>query len=64
MKCTLDDVTYDKIKLLHKLSSLEWFIKKHAHPDAKTVGDESFKELLETMCSHINHYIQTLEEGI
>lgn len=64
MKCTLDDITYDKIKLLHQLSGIEWFINKHAHPDAHKVGDESFKELLENMCVTLNQYIQSLEEGI
>ncbi len=29
----LDNCTYDKIKILQELSSLLWFIQKHAHKE-------------------------------
>lgn len=31
MKCAIDDLIYDKIKILHELCALGWFIKKHAN---------------------------------
>ena len=29
----MDNCTYDKIKILHDLSRLLWFIKNHAHKE-------------------------------
>lgn len=43
----LDNCMYDKIKLLHKLSCILWFIKKHALEDARADSEctQVLKEL-------------------
>ncbi len=35
MSNPLDNCDYDKVKILHELSSILWFIKKHALVDAQ-----------------------------
>jgi len=44
----LDNCQYNKVKILHELSSLAWFIEKHAIENANKAGDTScIKEMEE-----------------
>ena len=36
----LDNCKYDKIKLLHEMSSMAWFIERHAKENAEKVGNK------------------------
>lgn len=51
----LDNCDYDKIKILHELSSVLWFIKKHALEDTQK-NTESFtflKQLESSLEKHV-----------
>lgn len=58
----LDHCTYDKIKLLHEISSLVWFIEHHAKGDAKTAKDVACQELLDKLAQDLEKYIVKLRE--
>ena len=42
----LDNCCYNKIKLIHDLSAMTWFIKKHAIEDAQQANDKACVDLL------------------
>ena len=60
----LKHCTYDKIKLLNELSSMLWFIEKHAKQDAKDAGDISCHELLEKLAHDLNTHIDALHKSL
>ncbi len=49
---------YDKVKILHDMSSLLWFVKEHAIKEAAKEGHEQcltyFKELEKDLEKHVN----------
>lgn len=53
----LNNYEYDKIKILHKLSCLQWFIKQHAEENAKKANNAEcvafYKELSADLEKHI-----------
>ena len=58
----LDHCTYDKIKILKEISSLVWFIEKHAKDDAITAKDDVCHDLLDKMSKDLEKYIVKLRE--
>ncbi len=56
----LDHCTYDKIKLLHELSSLLWFIEKYAKGDAKNANDTKCNEALDKLAQDLGKHIDQL----
>lgn len=58
----LDHCTYDKVKLLKELSSMVWFIEKHAKNDANKANDMACHELLEKLAEDMEKYIVKLRE--
>jgi hypothetical protein len=60
----LDNCSYNKIKLLHQLSSQLWFIQKHALQDAQAAGDieciQMLQEIEVTLQSHLERLRQSL----
>lgn len=56
----LDHCTYDKIKLLHELSSLAWFIEQHAKKDASS--DKQFQEVLQKLSKDFSVYIHEIKK--
>ncbi len=60
----LDNVSYDKIKLLHKLSCINWFIEKHGKVDAQTAGDQAFVATLTELQKDLQKYIEKLQQGV
>ena len=58
----LDHCTYDRVKLLHELSSMVWFIEKHGKQDAKTMGELTYHDLLEQLAQDLEKHIQKLKE--
>lgn len=57
---TLDNCNYDKIKLLHELSRMLWFIKNHALEDARS--DQKCTNLLKDMQVDIEKHIGILQK--
>ncbi len=58
----LDNCFYNKIKLLHDLSCVRWFIDKHAKEDAKKAGDTKFYALLENLERDLEGYVDALKK--
>ncbi|MEX0939786.1 MAG: hypothetical protein WDZ41_00325 [Candidatus Babeliales bacterium] len=58
----LDHCTYDKVKLLHELSCIVWFIEKHAKIDAKNDGDTEFANIVKKLAPDLEKYIDQLYE--
>lgn len=56
----LDSCTYDKIKLVHQLSCLVWFIDKHGKKDALEADDQEFYATLCSMQKELDKYISIL----
>jgi hypothetical protein len=60
----LDNSCYNKIKLIHDLSSLLWFIKKHAHEDAHKVQDSECANFLKTLEQDLSNHVETLKHMV
>jgi len=58
------DCTYDKIKLLHEMSSLVWFIEKHALPDAQKVNDEECITILTSLSEDLKKHLGKLKTHV
>lgn len=57
----MDNASYNKIKLLHQVSELIWFIEKHALEDAKKAGDTSCIETLKQVHANLEKQLTALE---
>jgi len=57
----LSNCDYDKIKLLHELSSILWFIDKHCHEDARAAGDTECKAFLEHLENDLLKHVEELK---
>ena len=62
MKTVLDNCEYNEIKLLHELSSLQWFLKQHAIKDAQAANHEKCKEFMEFLAHDLEKHIGALRE--
>jgi len=60
----LDNCNYDKIKVLHELSCVAWFLEKHGLQDAKSVGDEQCCKVFENLKKDLEKHICELNEGL
>ena len=60
----LDHITYDKIRLLHDLSRIVWFIEKHAKADAQNAGDTKCYDLFEKCAIDLSKHIQILHNDL
>lgn len=56
----IDNALYDKIKLIHDLSKILWFIQKHCHEDMKICGDTSCTPILKNIERDLSKYIEQL----
>ena len=56
----LKNCCYDKVKLLHSLSCITWFIEKHAQVDANNENNKEFLDLLKRLQNSIDPYITEL----
>ena len=59
----LDNSSYNKIKLLYKLSELQWFIEKHGLVDANEAGDKACAELLLAIQRDLAKHIEKLHKS-
>jgi hypothetical protein len=60
----LDNCSYNKIKLLHEMSSLLWFIDHHAIQDAEKSGDQQCKQQLELIKKDLAKHIEQLQRSM
>lgn len=60
----LSDCKYNKIKILHELSSIVWFLDKCGVQDAKKSQDAACLELFETLRKDLDTYIKKLESAM
>lgn len=58
----LENCNYDKVKLLHELSCMVWFIQKHAKKNATDAGDAQCLEALEQLQADLDAHIEKLKE--
>ena len=60
----LDNSTYNKVKILYKLSDLQWFIEKHALEDANNAGDKATVEGLLAVQRDLEKHIEKLQRSM
>jgi hypothetical protein len=60
----LDNCTYNKIKLLHELSCVAWFVEKHALQDAQAAGDAACIQMLQDLEKDIRNHIERLRQTL
>ncbi len=60
----LDNCTYNKIKLLHEVSSLVWFIERHALNDAKVAGDAACAEIIQQLGEDLQRHLERLRQNM
>ncbi|MBA3954214.1 hypothetical protein H0X48_02765 [Candidatus Dependentiae bacterium] len=58
----LDNMSYNKIKIVYTLSDLLWFIEKHAKVDAQQSGDVAGQEVLEEMQKELGRYLERVQK--
>lgn len=58
----LKNIRYDKIKLVHKLSCLVWFIEKHGLEDAKTAGEEEAAREMHELKQDLQKHLEKLDK--
>jgi len=60
----LDDCKYDKVKILHEVSSMAWYLEKHAKENAEKAGDKECYALYDNMIKDLEKHIAVLRETL
>ncbi len=60
----LEDCDYDKTKIVHELSSVSWFLKKHAIKDAKKQKHALCAKEYEALQKDLDKHIHALHKAI
>lgn len=60
----LNNCNYNKVRLLHDLSRIDWYLKKHAKEDAKKHGHELCIKMCEEIEADVEKHIEKLREAI
>lgn len=60
----LDNCSYNKVKLIHELSRIAWFLEKHAIKDAQDAGDLQCKESLVALHRDLLKHIEKLQKNM
>lgn len=58
----VNNAKYNKIKVLYELSSLCWFIEKHALADAQKAGEAECTKMLEELKKDIDKHIAAFDK--
>jgi len=58
------DCNYDKIRIMHDLLRLKWFINKHAIEDAKKAGHEECEAFYQELANDLDRKITKLKDLI
>ncbi len=57
----LNDCNYTKIRLLHDLSRIVWYLKKHAKKDAQKHRHDKCKKIYSRLEKDLNGYVEELK---
>lgn len=60
----LDNVSYNKAKLMHQIAAMQWFIEKHALKDAQSSGDSECYEMLITLQKDLQKSLERLQTSV
>ena len=60
----LDNCKYNKVKLLHELCSMSWFIEKHGLNDAKNLNDNDCIKILEDIKKDIDEHAKKISDSM
>lgn len=60
----LNNCNYTKVRLLHDLSRIVWFLKKHAKEDAKEEGHELCIGMCQELESDLEAHIEKIRKAI
>ena len=60
----LRDCNYDKIKLLHKMSALAWFLEKHAKDNAQKENDSECRQACVELQKDLEKHIEKFKKLI
>ncbi len=60
----LDNATYNKVKLIHNLSKMIWFIDKHGLIDASNAGDKECAETFAMLKKDLEKYLEKLQKSV
>jgi hypothetical protein len=60
----LNHCNYNKVRLLHDLSRIVWFLKKHAKEDAKKEGHEACMKMCEDLEVDLEKHIDKIKNNI
>lgn len=60
----LKNCNYNKVRLLHDLSRVVWYLKKHAKEDAKKEGHELCAGMCEEIEADLEKHIDKLKQAI
>jgi len=60
----LNDCKYNKVKLLHELSSLAWFIDQCALKDAEKSNEDGCLEVLKDLSRDLKKYTEAIEKAM
>lgn len=57
----MDNCKYNKVKILHDLSALCWFIQKHALEDAKKANDADCVKKLQELSKDLEKHLEAFK---
>jgi len=60
----LEDCRYNKIKLVHELSSILWFLEKCCTRDAKDAGNLQHTNYLEELKQDLEKHIKKIDNSL
>ena len=60
----LSNCNYNKIRLLHDLSRIDWYLKKHAKRDAKREGHKQCHDMCVKLEKDLEKHIDTIKKTI
>lgn len=60
----LDNSTYNKVKLVYKISQIIWFIDKHGLIDANSSGDKDCMDSLIDLRRDLERHLEKLQKSV
>lgn len=60
----LENCNYNKVRLLHDLSRIIWYLKKHAKADAKKAGHEECHKICIELEKDLEKHVKTISQRI
>jgi len=58
----LSNTRYDKIKLMHKLSCLIWFIERHGIQDAEAANDQETLQAMRELKQDLQGHLEKIDK--